>query len=70
VLQTTTIPEGTALVGAFRECGMALLRLAPRVDFNGFGSEQFISNTVLVRCEERLGLAVTRPTCLLVHGGI
>ena len=70
VVLTTQITAGTALVGSFQECGMVLLRMAPRIDINSQGEAQFTHNTALIRVEERLGLAITRPTCLCKVTGL
>lgn len=67
---TTDITEGTALVGAFREAGEVFWRMTPRIDVNAMGEEQFKNNTVLVRCEERLALALYRPTALCEVTGL
>jgi HK97 family phage major capsid protein len=70
VVLTTQITAGTALVGSFQECGMVLVRLAPRLDVNALGEAQFKKNTALIRVEERIGLAITRPTCLVKVTGL
>jgi HK97 family phage major capsid protein len=59
---TTQITAGTALVASFQELGEVYLRMAPRIDVANQGTTQFINNTALVRCEERLALGVQRPT--------
>jgi len=72
VVATTKCTLGTALVGNFNEAARIYLRQAPVVDVapNGGGTTEFISNQTLVRCEERLALAVQRPTSLISVTGL
>ena len=70
VTVTTQIPVGTALVGAFKEAAEAYIRWAPRIEANSFGTGEWIANKTLIRCEERIGLAVTRPTALCKVTGL
>jgi hypothetical protein len=67
---TTMITEGTALVGAFAESALLLVRLGARVELNPWGEEQWRTNKVLLRCEERIGLAVFRPSVLVKVNGL
>jgi HK97 family phage major capsid protein len=61
VAVTTTIAEGTALVGAFRTAAQWFSKGGVRLDASNSHSDFFIKNLVAVRCEERLALAVYRP---------
>ncbi len=72
VVATTKCTLGTALVGNFNEAARIYLRQAPVVDVapNGGGTVEFISNQTLVRAEERLALAVQRPTSLISITGL
>lgn len=67
---TTDISEGTALVGAFGEAAIMLMRLAPRVETNPYSETSWATNTTVLRCEERIGLAIGRPSCLCVVTGL
>jgi HK97 family phage major capsid protein len=70
VVTTTTITAGTALVGAFQEAAAVFVRDPITVDVNNSGEAQFKSNKTLLRAEERLILAVPRPTCLVKLTGL
>jgi hypothetical protein len=72
VVATTKITLNTALMGAFSEAARIYLRQAPVVELapNGGGTTEFISNQTLARCEERLALAVPRPTSLITITGL
>ncbi len=72
VVATTKMTLNTALVGNFKEAARIYLRMPPTVDVAqlGGGTTEFISNTTLVRCEERLALAVPRPTSLCSITGL
>jgi hypothetical protein len=70
VTLTTQITEGTALIGSFKEAAEMFVRWAPRIEVANQGAEQFKNNTTLIRCEERIGLAVYRPTALIKVTGI
>ncbi len=72
VVATTKCTLGTALVGNFKEAATIYMRMAPTVEVAplGGGTTEFISNQTLVRCEERLTLAVQRPTSLISVTGL
>ncbi len=72
VVATTKMTLNTALVGNFAEAARIYLRMPPTVDVAqlGGGSVEFIANQTLVRCEERLSLAVPRPTSLCSITGL
>lgn len=66
VLVTNRIAAGTALVANLKESSVAYLREAARLEVNGYGgTAEFVANQSLLRAEERLALAVVRPTCLV-----
>jgi len=61
VVQTTTVPAGTALVGCFATGGAQLFLRGPvRIDISPSHSDFFIKNLLAVRAEQRLALAVLR----------
>ncbi|MDQ3784410.1 MAG: phage major capsid protein [Actinomycetota bacterium] len=72
VVATTKMTLNSALVGNFKEAATIYLRMAPTVEVApvGGGTTEFISNQTLVRCEERLALAVQRPTSLISVTGL
>ena len=72
LIPTTKITLNTALMGNFSEAARLYLRQAPVVEIhpNAGGTTEFISNQTLARCEERLALAVPRPTSLISITGL
>lgn len=62
VRQTTGITAGTALVGAFRPHGEVLRRTGISVTLSTEHATNFTENKVTILAEERLGLAVYRPS--------
>ncbi len=72
VVTTTKITLGTALMGNFSEAARLYVRQSPVVEVAplGGGTTEFISNQTLARCEERLALAVPRPTSLIIITGL
>jgi HK97 family phage major capsid protein len=69
VVVTSAIAAGTALVGAFKT-GAQLFRHGPlRVDISNSHADYFIRNMLAIRAEERVALAVYRPSAFgLVTG--
>lgn len=61
---TTAVPAGTILVGAFRAGASVLSKGGTRVD-TGYDGEDFSSNRVTFRIEERLALAVYVPAAFV-----
>ena len=72
VVATTKITLNTALMGNFSEAARLYVRQSPVVEIhpNAGGTTEFISNQTLARCEERLALAVPRPTSLISITGL
>ena len=72
VVTTTKITLNTALMGNFSEAARLYVRQAPVVEIhpNAGGTTEFIANQTLARCEERLALAVPRPTSLISITGL
>lgn len=62
VRQTTGIAAGTALVGAFRPHAEVIRRTGISVTLSSEHATNFIENKVTILAEERLGLAVYRPS--------
>lgn len=65
VVLTTQIATGTVLIGDFANSTAAYVRDGIRVETANQGSTQFVANTTLVRCEERLLVTVPRPSGLI-----
>lgn len=61
VVDSTAIPEGEFLVGAFRLGAQVFDREAATVEISTEDSDNFRKNMVTIRAEERLALAVYRP---------
>lgn len=72
VLVTNRIAAGTALVGNLKEAARAYVRQGPTLDVAplGGGTAEFIANQTLIRAEERLALAVVRPTAIVKVTGL
>jgi HK97 family phage major capsid protein len=58
---TTAIAAGTALVGAFKQCGTVYRRGGVSVSSTNSNVDDFENNLVTTRAEERLALAVRQP---------
>jgi HK97 family phage major capsid protein len=61
-VRTPTIASGTALVGAFQSASQVFRKGGLRVEASNSHSDYFIKNLVAIRAEERLALAVYRPS--------
>ena len=70
VRQTTAMTAGTALVGAFRPWAEVIRREAITVTMSTEHSTYFTENKVAILAEERLGLAVFRPSAFCTVTGI
>lgn len=70
VVVTTSITEGTALVGAFKLGAMLWRRKGISVEMTNTDQDDFIKNLVTVRVEERAALAVWRPKAFCQVTGI
>ncbi len=70
VRQTTAITEGTALVGAFRPHAEVVRREGLTIMVSTEHSTFAVENKVLFIAEERLGLAVYRPSAFATVTGI
>ncbi|MFN2489299.1 MAG: phage major capsid protein [Actinomycetota bacterium] len=72
LIPTTKITANTALMGNYAEAARLYVRQSPVVEIAplGGGTTEFIANQTLARCEERLALAVPRPTSLISITGL
>jgi len=70
VRQTTAMSEGTGLVGAFRPYAEVLRREGITITLSTEHSTYFIDNKVAILAEERLALAVYRPSAFATVTGI
>jgi HK97 family phage major capsid protein len=61
VVDTPTMTQGTALVGAFQQAAQIFRKGGIRVEASNSHADFFIKNLVAIRAEERLALAVYRP---------
>lgn len=62
---TPAIAAGTVLVGAFGQAGTVYRKGGVRVESTNSHASDFTSNLVTIRAEERLALAVRRPSGLV-----
>lgn len=62
---SNVLPAGTALVGAFRQAATLYRKGGVRVETTNANEDDFVRNLVAIRAEERLGLAVRRPSAFV-----
>jgi HK97 family phage major capsid protein len=62
VVETTAMPSGKFLVGSFQLGAVLWDRMDATIDVSTEHSDYFTKNMVAIRAEERLALAVYRPT--------
>lgn len=67
---TTSIAQGTALVGDFRNAAMLFRRMGLTVESTNSNEDDFKNNLVMIRAEERLTLAVFQPNKFCTVTGI
>lgn len=60
-VQTTAIPQGTALVGAFQECAQYFQRQGLTIEMTNSNGTNFIQRIITLRAAERLALTVDLP---------
>lgn len=65
VVESDSITAGTFLVGAFNTAAEIVDRMQAVVDISFENSDNFIKNKATLRAEERIGLAVMRPTAFI-----
>lgn len=58
---TTAVPQGTVLVGGFQECGQIFRRSGIILDMTNSNNNDFETDLITLKAEERLALAVYRP---------
>lgn len=58
-------PQGTALVGAFRQAATLYRKGGVRVESTNSHAEDFTHNRIVTRIEERIALAVRRPAAIV-----
>ncbi|ASZ74319.1 major capsid protein [Arthrobacter phage KingBob] len=64
-LVTPSIAQGTAIVGALKQATTVYRKGGVRVESTNSHSTDFTDNKITVRAEERLGLAVRRPSAIV-----
>lgn len=62
VVVTTAISQGKVLVGGFAECGQVFRRTGITVEMTNSNVNDFEYNLITLRAEERLALAIYRPS--------
>jgi hypothetical protein len=67
---TPLIAAGTALVGAFRLGAQYFQREGLTIDMTNCDQDDFVKNRMTIRAEERLALAVYRPTAFCTVTGL
>jgi len=70
VRSTTAQTENTAIVGAFGTASQIFRRSGPTITVSTEHASYFIENKVAIMAEERLGLAVYRPSAFCTVTGI
>lgn len=58
---TTAIAQGTVLVGGFQECAQVFRRAGITLDMTNSNNNDFETDLITLKAEERLALAVYRP---------
>lgn len=67
---TTSIAQGTCLVGAFRTAAQIFRRMGLTIEATNSNEDDFKNNLVMIRAEERLALAVYQPAKFCTVTGI
>lgn len=67
---TSAIPAGTALVGAGKQGATVYRKGGVRVEATNSNEDDFVHNRVTVRAEERVALAVRRPSAFVKVTGL
>ena len=70
VVLSTHVGPGTALVGSFGQAAQIYRRGGPTLEATNSHAFYFQSNLVMLRAEERLGLAVYRPSAFTEVRGL
>lgn len=61
VVESDSMTQGQFLVGSFGQAATLIDRQATTVEISYEDQDNFVKNLVTILCEERVGLAVTRP---------
>lgn len=69
IVESTAIPSGKFLLGAFHLASQIFDRETMTLDMSESDKDNFSRNMVTIRCEERLALAVYRPAAI-VYGDL
>jgi HK97 family phage major capsid protein len=64
------VGPGTAIVGSFKQGALVLRRGGVTVEASNSHSDLFLSDQVAIRAEERLGVAIFRPSSFTVLSGL
>ena len=67
---SSVVGAGTALVGSFGQAAQVFRRGAVTVEATNSHSDYFVKNLVAMRAEERLALAVYRPSAFTIVSGL
>jgi len=70
VVVTTAATAGTAIVGAFNTCAEVFRKGGITVEMTNANENDFLTNLIAIRAEERLALAVYRPAGFSTVTGI
>lgn len=70
VVQNTYIPAGTALVFDTSKAVLAWTRIAPSLEINQYGTNEFNENYVTFRVEERVAIGVQYPAAINIVTGL
>lgn len=62
VVVTTAVTASQVIVGAFKACGSVVQKGGVSVEATNSNEDDFVNNLMTIRAEERLALAVRRPT--------
>lgn len=62
VCVSTAVSSGTIIVGAFKTCGSVVSKDGVSVEAVNTNEDDFVKNLMTIRAEERLALAIRRPS--------
>ena len=65
IVETLEVPQGSFLVGAFNLASQIFDRESATVDISEHNENNFVTNKVTIRVEERLAFAVYRPEAII-----
>jgi HK97 family phage major capsid protein len=70
VIVTSAIGAGTALIGSFRTASQLFRRSGLTIEASNSHNDYFERNLVMIRAEQRLGLAIYRPAAFTMVTGL